>query len=291
MTPERWDRVAALCGAALELPASGRDEFLRAECSDDEALRVEIESLLSAAAKPGLLDSSIPMPQLPLSETVGGRFRIIRSLGQGGMGIVYEAEDLQLGGLVALKTIRPEIGLSATSVEHFKREIQLAKKVTHPNVCRIYDVGFHPSPSDPEPQMFVTMELLEGETLAQRLARGPMKVSEAMPFVQQLAEALGAAHAAGIVHRDFKSNNVMLTRRDGCIRAVVMDFGLAGGFDNADNNEAQPAEVAGTPEYMAPEQVAGGAITPATDIYHLCARNRDVRDGDRKKAVPRQYAV
>ncbi len=207
--------------------------------------------------------------QFPLPTVIAGRFRMTRRLGQGGMGVVYEAEDLQLGGSVALKTIQPEVSLSAKFVERFKREIQVAKRVTHPNVCRIYDVGFHPSPSDPNAQMFLTMELIEGETLAQRLARGPMTPVEAASLVRQMAVAVGAAHDAGVIHRDFKSSNVMLAPHNGDLRAVVMDFGLAGGFDDRENGEAHSGEIAGTPEYMAPEQLVDGAITPATDIYAL----------------------
>jgi len=271
--PDRWQQVAAVCGEALEVPASDRTAFLRARCGDDTALRGEVESLLSVASEPGLLDFAIAPEELTPSAVIAGRFRIVGLIGRGGMGEVYEAEDLQMGGSIALKTIRRDLLLNPQSTELFKREIQLAKKVTHPNVCRIYDVGFHPSASDPDAMMFVTMELLGGRTLSSRLTLGPMSPNEALPIIQQLADALGAAHRVGIVHRDFKSGNVMLTPAPEGTRAVVMDFGLAHAVackDGGDTAAAtQTVGAVGTPEYMAPEQLTGGALTPATDIYAL----------------------
>jgi Tol biopolymer transport system component len=271
--PDRWQQVAALCGEALEVPATDRTAFLRKRCGDDQALRGEVESLLSVADKPGLLDFAIAPEEFKPSAVIAGRFRIVRLIGRGGMGEVYQAEDLQMGGHIALKTIRPELLNNPQSTELFKREIQLAKKVTNPNVCRIYDVGFHPSSGDPDARMFLTMELLEGRTLSNRLTEGPMSTAEALPLIQQMADALGAAHRAGIVHRDFKSGNVMLAAHPAGTRAVVMDFGLArtaAQSQSAHTNAAtETLGAVGTPEYMAPEQLTGGAITPATDIYAL----------------------
>jgi eukaryotic-like serine/threonine-protein kinase len=271
--PDRWQRVAALCGQALEVPATDRTAFLRERCGDDQALRGEVESLLSIASKPGPLDISIAPEEFQPSAVIAGRFRILRLIGRGGMGQVYQAEDLQMGGYIALKTIRPDLLDNPQSTELFKREIQLAKKVTNPHVCRIYDVGFHPSSSDPDARMFLTMELLEGQTVSKRLAAGPLSAAEALPLIEQMADALGAAHRAGIVHRDFKSGNVMLVPHAAGIRAVVMDFGLARMAAQSQSAHTEAATetlgAVGTPEYMAPEQLTGGAITPATDIYAL----------------------
>jgi Tol biopolymer transport system component len=271
LEPDRWQQVAALYGEALELPATNRTAFVRERCGDDQALRGEVESLLSVANKPGLLDFPIAPEEFKPSAVLAGRFRIVRLIGRGGMGEVYQAEDLQMGGYVALKTIRPDLLHNPQSTELFKREIQLAKKVTNPNVCRIYDVGFHPSSSDPDAKMFLTMELLEGRTLSSRIKSGPMSTAEALPLIEQMADALGAAHRAGIVHRDFKSGNVMLALHAAGTRAVVMDFGLArtaAQSQSAHTNAAtETLGAVGTPEYMAPEQLTGGAITPATDIY------------------------
>ncbi len=271
MEADRWQQVAALCGEALELPVTDRAAFLLARCGDDQALRGEVESLLSAAIKPGLLDVAFEPEGFRPSAIIASRFRIVRPIGRGGMGEVYQAEDLQMGGHIALKTIRPEMLHNPQSVELFKREIQLAKKVTHPNVCRIYDVSFHPSSGDPDAKMFLTMELLDGRTLAHRLTDGPMSTAEALPLIQQMGDALGAAHRANVVHRDFKTGNVMLAPHSAGARAVVMDFGLAHTAAQSQsehtNAAAETLGAVGTPEYMAPEQLTGGAITPATDIY------------------------
>ena len=219
------------------------------------------------------------MPSLEPGRTLAGRFRVLRFIARGGMGEVYEAEDLELGERVALKTVRPEIAADPQALERFKTEVHLARKVTHPSACRIFDV-FHDRPGAGEPGAgevtFLTMELLGGETLMERLARsGRLSEAEALPLVEQMAGALEAAHRAGVVHRDFKSANVMLVPQGpGApgVRAVVTDFGLARRDPGAGGSivtETLTAAVAGTPAYMAPEQIEGGPITAATDIYAL----------------------
>ena len=165
----------------------------------------------------------------------------------------------------------------------FKREVHLARQVTHPNVCRIYDVFRHKdaargadTPADDV--VFLAMELLHGETLSDRLRRdGPFSTAEILPLVDQMAAGLTAAHRAGVVHRDFKSHNVMLvkpTHADGETRVVVTDFGLAWRSAHNESTALSLAmsaenEISGTPAYMAPEQVEGGPVTPATDVYAL----------------------
>ncbi len=215
-------------------------------------------------------------------DLAAGRYRILRFLAQGGMGEVYEVEDLELRQSLALKTISAHAGdIDSAAVERFKREIALARSVTHPNVCRIFDLGQHqpePNPgSSPSPPItFLTMELLEGETLSNCLKRrGRLKTTDALALVEQMAAALSAAHRAQVVHRDFKSENVFLEPREPPPssrprRVVVTDFGVARGGDS-DRFAAQVtgAGIVGTPAYMAPEQVEGGPITPATDIYAL----------------------
>lgn len=195
-------------------------------------------------------------------DLLAGRFRIIRFLGQGGMGDVYEAEDEKVHGRVALKTLRPEIAKMPGALERFTREIHLARKVTHSNVCRLYDIAQHGEVT------FLAMEMLLGETLDQRLRReGAFREEAALPLVQQMAEGLAAAHRAGVVHRDFKPSNVMLVPEDGGTRVVVTDFGLAHGAGPAGDGITVRGDILGTPSYMAPEQVAGEEVTPATDIY------------------------
>jgi tetratricopeptide (TPR) repeat protein len=205
------------------------------------------------------------------------RFKIVRFLAQGGMGEVYEAEDLELGGRVALKTIRPEIATEPRIIQRFKREIALSRKVTHPNVCRIFDVFHHRMEwGTGEAELsFLAMELLHGETLASRLrAVRRMTSVEALPIVEQMAAGLAAAHHAGVVHRDFKSANVVLIRSeddrqaDGGVRAVVTDFGLARSVEGGEGLSTGLGMV-GTSAYMAPEQVEGGEVTPAADVYAL----------------------
>jgi eukaryotic-like serine/threonine-protein kinase len=220
----------------------------------------------------------ISAPSSPLTfaagQIVADRFRIVRFIASGGMGELYEAEDRELHEHVALKTIRPDIAQDATVIARFKREAFLARRVTHPNICRIFDLFRH-QPAGPGPSVtFVTMELLAGETLADRLRRGRLSADEALPLVTQMAAALDAAHQAGVVHRDFKSNNVMLVPQpDGVPRVVVTDFGLAvrpeDGASGAHARQTMTGQILGTPDYMAPEQVQGGDLTPATDVYAL----------------------
>jgi tetratricopeptide (TPR) repeat protein/TolB-like protein/tRNA A-37 threonylcarbamoyl transferase component Bud32 len=204
-------------------------------------------------------------------DLVADRYRIVRFIARGGMGEVYEAEDRELRARVALKTIRPEIAADPAMMERFRREIHLAHKVTHPNVSRIFDLGFHRDGA--KSVTFLTMELLPGETLAARVSRvGRLTTAEALPIVAQMASALDAAHEAGIVHRDFKSGNVMLVETEKGVRAVVTDFGLARGSAGKDGFAASmtgTGAVAGTPLYMAPEQVEGGEVTASADIYAL----------------------
>ncbi len=206
-------------------------------------------------------------------EEVGERFRIVRLLGQGGMGQVFEAEDLELGTAVALKVIRPDLVRQKGSAERFKREIHLARQVTHPNVCRIFDLFQHrdrlawgqESPSI----LFLTMELVRGETMAERLRReGPFELEEAFPLIREMAAALDAAHQAGVIHRDFKSSNVLLVESDAGIRVVVTDFGVAQEMLGGPRGRSDTtASGGGTPAYAAPEMVAGAAATPAADVY------------------------
>jgi serine/threonine protein kinase/tetratricopeptide (TPR) repeat protein len=210
-------------------------------------------------------------PVLSGGKLLAGRFRIVRFIARGGMGEVYEAEDLELSERVALKTVRSEIAGDGRAMERFKREIHLARKVTHPNVCRIFDL-FH-DVAGPERITFLTMELLDGETLHQKLQHtGRMSTTEALPIIRQMAAGLAAAHRAGVIHRDFKTSNVMLVPTNGPeFRAVVTDFGLARSTLSRDTMAtlSTAGDLAGTPAYMAPEQLEDGEITAATDVYAL----------------------
>jgi len=207
-------------------------------------------------------------------DTVAKRFRILRFIAQGGMGEVYEALDIELKQKVALKTVRSAFLTDANALERFRQEIVVAKRVTHPNVCRTYDLFRHEAAKDGEADLLVvSMEFLAGQNLDQLLkGKGKLSTAEALPLVQQMVAGLAAAHEADVVHRDFKSNNVMLVPTgpgSGSLRVVVSDFGLAHSLDAGEFALTRTGEMLGTPAFMAPEQVTGKEITPATDIYAL----------------------
>jgi serine/threonine protein kinase/tetratricopeptide (TPR) repeat protein len=204
---------------------------------------------------------------LQTGHVLAGRFRIDRFLGGGGMGEVYLADDLELGGTVALKILRTELLSDPLFLNRFKREVQLSRQVTHLNICRIFDVGRHTE--EGLEVAFLTMEYIEGETLSSYLRKhGRLTLAEALPLLRQIAEGLSALHEKGIVHRDFKPSNVMVAGD----RAVVTDFGLARAMAGATSVHPGPdatksTHITGTPDYIAPEQLLGDDPTPAADIY------------------------
>jgi serine/threonine protein kinase len=200
---------------------------------------------------------------------IGGRYFIERFIARGGMGEVYEAFDRDLLERVALKTVTSTACDSHSAVRRLKGEVQLARRVSHPNVCRIYDLGTH-ALDDGVQVHFLTMEFVEGETLGQRIRRaGALAVQEARDIARQLLLGLRAAHGAGILHRDFKSDNVMLrAEADGTTTPVILDFGLARPFDDrmqAPSGSSQ--HVVGTFGYIAPEHLQGESLTIASDLY------------------------
>jgi len=199
------------------------------------------------------------------------RYRIVDFVAQGGMGEVYEAEDLELKTRVAVKLLRPEIARDQRAVERFKREISLSRRITHPNVCRIFDLVRGRGPGGHE-ITFLTMEFLEGETLEERIRRdGRMPTDRALPLVRQMVDGLTAAHAVGVVHRDMKPSNVMLVEAPGSDvdRVVITDFGLALAPEGQSTRMTEAGLVVGSPAYMAPEQAEGKTSTSAADLYSL----------------------
>ncbi len=215
---------------------------------------------------------------LEIGAMVAGRFAIVRFIARGGMGAVYEAEDTTLRTRVALKTILPEFAADPNAMERFRREVLLARRITHFNVCRIFELYDTLDPRG-DRLSFLTMELLHGETLAERLARtGPLATAELSVLLRQLADGLEAMHLQDVVHRDFKPANVFLVHRHDAaghapLRAVITDFGIARALHRVDKegDSSMTARVGfiGTPAYMAPEQLTGGTVSAATDIYAL----------------------
>src|ERR1700728_4194670 len=282
MTADDWVRLKQLFEQALEMSRDARAAFVEGVRLDDEELGRQLASLLREHEREtNSIDEPIfrfhehfpaETPLFSEGEVILDRFRIVRLLGRGGMGEVYEANDLQLGR-VALKTIRPEVAGKEHMLLRFKQEVQLARKVTSTHVCRIHELYLVPGNGRREPVAFLSMELLAGSTLADRIeAGGALPFRDAEAIALQLCTALQAIHDAGVIHRDFKSRNVMLVPRNGIIQAVVMDLGLAREAVLARDVVASitmPGIVMGTPEYMAPEQFEGRPVTPATDIYAL----------------------
>ena len=291
MSPERWARLREIFDGALGREPEGVEEFLRAQCGADAGLYSEVRHMLAAHAASGLLDHALVTPtgsvgtvsaattargQGPIfspGQVIAGRYRVIRFLSRGGMGEVYEAEHLELlGERIALKTLLPDIGCDARMIARFKQEIQLSRKITHPNVCRVFDLERHPADGPPsEATYFFTMSFLPGETLAARLQRqGRMSPAETLPILEQMADALDAAHEAGVIHRDLKPSNVMLVPSSGGCRAVVTDFGLARRAVGADERTVtQSAQLMGTLDYMSPELLAGAQSSVQSDVYAL----------------------
>jgi serine/threonine protein kinase len=212
---------------------------------------------------------------------IAGRYRIIALLGKGGMGEVYRADDLTLGQGVALKFLPDAAAKDEGLLERFRNEVRIARRVSHPNVCRVYDVG------DVDGQTFFTMEYVDGEDLASLLRRiGRLPSDKAVEIARQLCAGLAAAHAKGVLHRDLKPANIML---DGRGQVVITDFGLAGVADNIRGNEIR----SGTPAYMSPEQLAGKEVSTKSDIYALGLVLYEVFTGKRAfgdKTGPRQHS-
>lgn len=204
---------------------------------------------------------------------IGGRYRVVRFIARGGMGLVYEVEDEESGERLALKALKPEVARLTSSLERFQREIRLTQRIVHPNVCRVFEAGQHELPKGRSIRFF-TMEMLPGQTLSEYLdEHGPLTTDEAEPIVRQLASGLGAAHRAGVAHRDFKPSNVLMVSKDGGLRAVITDFGLARSLVSDERSLSQTltqsGQLMGTPAYFAPELLEGERVQGPGDFYAL----------------------
>lgn len=282
MTPELWERLKPLFNAALEAPEGQRKAFIGEICGDDAELRQELNELVEAHDRQVSTQNNITvhiknlitttLPQFDPGEIVLGRFRIVRRLGAGGMGDVYQAIDIELSQTIALKTIRSEFVGDPGILARFKKEVQLARRISSANVCRIHELFLLSGDSRAYASAFLTMEYLDGILLADRVREGgPVPWREAQAILVDVCAGLSMIHDAGIIHRDLKCRNIMLVEREGARRAVLMDFGLAHELplaaSTAETGLTRPSTIAGTPEYMAPEQFEGKETSPATDIY------------------------
>jgi eukaryotic-like serine/threonine-protein kinase len=284
MDPNCWKTVNEIFHAALDLAPDDRAGFVAKAAGGDRDLQAEVELLLQADAQvgnyiespwtaAGLLRSLAP--SVSPGDILCGRFRIIREVAEGGMGHVYEAFDSELRVNVAVKTIRPEIASDPEALGRFRQEVQLARRITHSNVCRTYDLGRETASGPVRDLRFITMEFLNGETLTAKIERtGALPLAEALEIARQVAEGLEAARAIGIVHRDIKPANIMLVPLPGAdegFRAVITDFGLARNDPSTGPantlTQSQTARPIGTLAYMAPEQLEGAEVSTATDIY------------------------
>ena len=263
-------RFCSSCGAAVgsDNIATVTSDHAAASASDDVATMDCAAPQTPRQPRPASASSSSLRPPsssaysssegrfLP-GRLLAGRYRIIALLGKGGMGEVYRADDLTLGQPVALKFLPEKASQDESLLERFRNEVRIARRISHPNVCRVYDVG------EVDGHTFFTMEYVDGEDLASLLRRiGRLPQDKAIEIARQLCAGLAAAHAKGVLHRDLKPANIML---DGRGQVVITDFGLAGL-----NDQIQGADIrSGTPAYMSPEQLTGKEVTAKSDIYAL----------------------
>jgi serine/threonine protein kinase len=276
MSPERWQRVKEIFQTAIERPPDARAAFLAGVCGADEPLRQEVQSLIAAYEKDGSFIDS-PAYETAASDqelTSGqklGHYEILSTLGHGGMGEVYLVHDTKLSRKVALKVLPGAFTQDPDRLRRFEQEARAASALNHPNILTIFEIG------EANGRRYIANEFIEGETLAQRIALGPLKLGETLNIAEQIMSALSAAHGAGIVHRDIKPENIMI-RRDGIVK--VLDFGLAK-LAQPQSDPSLPDEttralvktntgvVMGTVAFMSPEQARGLPLDARTDIWSL----------------------
>ena len=284
MNNDRWTAADRLFDAALERKPHERAAFLREACAGDEELQRAVESLLENARDAGRFLDTPALELIAARHAEGhgaplargsrlGSYEIESAIGAGGMGEVYRARDTRLNRAVALKVLPELFATDPDRLARFEREAQVLASLNHPNIAAIHGIEEGPAEAGHRLRALV-LELVDGPTLSERIARGPMPLDEALPIARQIADALEAAHEHGIVHRDLKPANIKL-RPDGAVK--VLDFGLAkalepakGGPTNSSSPTmmaSMPGMVLGTPAYMAPEQARGTPVDKRADIW------------------------
>jgi predicted Ser/Thr protein kinase len=281
MDTTRWQKIKHLFDAAQEIEPSKRGAFLDDACGDDPELRREVERLIesldnagsfmeqpAAAAvasmfedKKTLLANHAPANlrdgKFVAGTVLANRYRIIGLLGKGGMGEVFKAEDIKLNQTVALKFLPDTLAQDSSALARFHSEVRVARQVSHPNVCRVFDIG------EIENRHFLSMEFIDGDDLSSLLRRiGRLPPDKAVEIARQLCFGLAAIHEAGILHRDLKPANVIIDSRG---KTRITDFGIAGIEEELTGGEIR----VGTPAYMSPEQITGKEVSPKSDLYSL----------------------
>jgi TolB-like protein/Tfp pilus assembly protein PilF len=291
MTESRWRQVEELFDSVVEMEPERREPFLAAACASDPELRQEVEALIACHERAESFLEAPAAAVAPSRLASGGHlgpYRVIGLLGTGGMGEVYSATDTRLDRIVAIKLLPREFAYDAQAVKRFQREARAASALNHPNICTLHDIGEH----DGRP--FLVMELVEGRSLKDILAAGVMPVEELIPVAVQLADALEAAHSKGIVHRDVKPANILITARG---EAKILDFGLAKSLtepvppeagtagtplpSTAEATISVPGWTPGTVSYMSPEQARGEPVDQRTDLFSLGVTMYEMATGSR----------